>query len=236
MDMVTPAKASWFRTWTPQPELTTEGDKPWARIHTSPSRIKRSTRSSASKEGLEKFKPEKELKIEKLEKSEHKDKHEPKELKEPFKEKFEHKEIKEGKPEKDKPEQKEKPDKFEQKEKREPKEFKEPFKEKFEQKEIKELEKQIPEKGGKEIAETTQPGGEIFQARVAAAGPEAVGGDAKQKEVEKLPERSKRSKRWSPKRKAKRSKRSNPKRKAKRSKRSNPKRSTSKRSSLKRSA
>jgi hypothetical protein len=89
----------------------------------------------------------KEFKIEKLEKPELKEKPEKrelKEIKEPWKEKIEHKEVKELKQEiKEKPERKE---------------FKEPIKEKVEHKEIKELEKTVLEKGGKEIAETVDPG------------------------------------------------------------------------------
>jgi hypothetical protein len=67
----------------------------------------------------------------------------------------------------EKPELKEKPEKREIKEwkefkeKPERKEFKEAIKEKVEQKEIKELEKQVFEKGGKEIAEQVDPG-DIF--------------------------------------------------------------------------
>jgi hypothetical protein len=72
----------------------------------------------------------------------------------------------------EKPELKEKPEKREIKEIKERKEFKEPFKEKVEIKEVKEIEKQIVEKGGKEIAETVDPG-EIFQTRSVNLGAEA---------------------------------------------------------------
>lgn len=75
-------------------------------------------------------------KIEKLEKPELKEKPEKREIKE-------FKEIKELK-EKDKDKDKEK-------------EIKEPFKEKVEVKEIKEFDKQINEKGGKELVETVDP-------------------------------------------------------------------------------
>jgi hypothetical protein len=105
---------------------------------------------------IEKIKSEKErIKLEKLEKSEQK------EIKEPFKEKIEYKEFKEGKREK-----------IEQKEKIEIKEQGKI--------EIKELEKDLTEKGGKEIAEAIQPGGEVFQVERAAVDP------AKQKEFEKI--------------------------------------------------
>jgi hypothetical protein len=85
---------------------------------------------------------EKEFRKDKLEKPELKEKPEKREHKE-FKDFKEGKEIKEGK------------------EKPERKEFKEAIKEKVEQKEIKELEKQVFEKGGKEIAEQVDPG-DIF--------------------------------------------------------------------------
>jgi hypothetical protein len=84
----------------------------------------------------------------------------------------------------EKPELKEKPEKREIKEIKERKEFKEPFKEKVEIKEVKELEKQIVEKGGKEIAETVDPG-EIFQSRSANLGAEADA-FAKPKESDKI--------------------------------------------------
>jgi hypothetical protein len=131
---------------------------------------------------IEKIKPEKEHpKIEKLE---------PKELKEPFKEKIEHKEKPEPKEhkeykeykEKDKDKEKEKEKEKEPvKEKHEPKEFKEPIKE---HKEIKELEKQITEKGGKELVETTHPGDIVSQPVSRAAA--ASGPSIKGKEIEKI--------------------------------------------------
>ncbi|HEY6806935.1 MAG TPA: hypothetical protein VI306_25385 [Pyrinomonadaceae bacterium] len=93
----------------------------------------------------------------------------------------------------EKPELKEKPEKREVKEIKERKEFKEPFKEKVEVKEVKEIEKQIFEKGGKEIAETVNPGEEIFQTRSnfsteadAIAAPKPKESDKVVKEIEKI--------------------------------------------------
>ena len=79
-------------------------------------------------------------------------------VKEFRKEKLEKPEIKELK---EKPEKREIKEWKEIKEKPERKEFKEAIKEKVEHKEIKELEKQVFEKGGKEIAEQVDPG-DIF--------------------------------------------------------------------------
>jgi len=93
-------------------------------------------------------------------------------IKEFKKEKLEKPEIKELK---EKPEKREIKEWKEFKEKPERKEFKEAIKEKVEHKEIKELEKQFPDKGGKEIAEQVDPG-DIFtlpQARSASLGTEA---------------------------------------------------------------
>jgi DNA repair exonuclease SbcCD ATPase subunit len=124
---------------------------------------------------IEKIKPEKEHpKIEKLE---------PKELKEPFKEKLEHKEKPEPKEHKEYKEKDKDKDKEKEpiKEKHEPKEFKEPFKE---HKEFKEVEKQVFEKGGKELAETTHPGDIVSQpvSKAATASDPSI----KAKEIEKI--------------------------------------------------
>lgn len=132
---------------------------------------------------IEKIKPEKELKIE------HKDIKEPikehkekdlKEIKEPIKEKVEHKEYKEKpektehkdtkEPVKDKQEHKEIKEKPEIKER---KDTKEQVKDKQEHKEVKEVEKQIYEKGGKELAEYTDPGGLVTHPVAGVAAPHA---------------------------------------------------------------
>jgi hypothetical protein len=118
--------------------------------------------------------------------------------KEIFKEKIEKpetKEVKETKDVKETKEFKEKPEKQEIKEikeKPERKEFKEAIKEKVEVKEIKEFDKQIPEKGGKELVEGGDPG-EIFQRRSADANlsTESLNKPkedelAKQKEIDKI--------------------------------------------------
>ena len=70
--------------------------------------------------------------------------------------------------------------KQEHKEKPERKEFKDGIKEKIESKEVKELEKQVFEKGGKELVENIDLGGEVFNPRAAAGGIEAGfgGGEA----------------------------------------------------------
>jgi hypothetical protein len=104
---------------------------------------------------LEKKREVKEIKVEKIE---HKE----------FKEKPEKREIKEWKEIKEKPERKE---------------FKEPIKEKVEVKEVKELEKQVFEKGDKELVETFDPGGEVIQPQLRfAADASAI---AKPKETDK---------------------------------------------------
>ena len=130
------------------------------------------------KEHIEKIKPEKEhFKIEKLEKQEHK---EFKEFKEPIKEKVEHKE----KPEK--LEHKEKPEKLEHKDKNEKIEHKD----KIEIKEVAKLEhgeKQVPEKGGKELAEGGHPG-DIFTSH-GASEPISAEAAATAKQAEKIPEK-----------------------------------------------
>ena len=127
------------------------------------------------KEHIEKIKPEKEhFKIEKLEKHEHK------EFKEPIKEKVEHKE----KPEKQ--EHKEKPEKIEHKDKNEKLEHKD----KNEIKEVAKLEhgeKQVPEKGGKELAEGGHPG-DIFTSH-GASEPISAEAAAAAKHAEKIPEK-----------------------------------------------
>jgi hypothetical protein len=115
-----------------------------------------------------------EKEIEKKREKEVKEKLEKPEIKE-FKEKPEKREIKEWKEIKEKPERKE---------------FKEAIKEKVEVKEIKEFDKQIPEKGGKELVETVDPG-DIFQQRSAsldaasASKPKEDELAAKQKETDK---------------------------------------------------
>jgi len=115
------------------------------------------------KTNIEKHKDFKIEKIEKPELKEKPEKREHKEIKEPWKEKlekFEQKETKELKQE--------------HKEKPERKEFKDGLKEKIESKEVKELEKQVFEKGGKEIAENIDLGGEVLNPLRAAS----LGGEA----------------------------------------------------------
>ena len=135
------------------------------------------------KEHIEKIKPEKEhFKVEKLEKHEHK------EFKEPIKEKVEHKEKPEKLEHKEKPEKqehKEKPEKTEHKDKIEKIEHKE----KIEIKEVAKLEhgeKQVPEKGGKELAEGVNPG-DIFTSH-GASEPISAEAAATAKQLEKIPE------------------------------------------------
>jgi len=114
-------------------------------------------------------------------------------IKEFKKEKLEKPEIKELK---EKPEKREIKEWKEIKEKPERKEFKEAIKEKVEHKEIKELEKQFPDKGGKEIVEQVDPG-DIFtlpQARSASLGTEAdlsAAAASKPKETDKTIEKIK---------------------------------------------
>src|SRR6185436_6695778 len=74
----------------------------------------------------------------------------------------------------EKTELKEKREIKEFKEKPERKEFKEPIKEKVEHKEIKEFEKQVPEKGGKELVEGGFDPGEIFTRSHAASAEESM--------------------------------------------------------------
>ena len=109
-----------------------------------------------------------------------KEKHEPKEIKEPIKEKHEPKEIKEAA--KEKIEVKEGP-----KEKHEPKEIKEPIKEHKD----KDLEKQIFEKGGKELVEGQHPGVDVTNPPIATthlghAGGGAAAAAPKPKELENI--------------------------------------------------